>query len=186
MAKVELNPVMEKMSGKIGDLIFKRYQDEVVVSRKANRANLVPTPAQVAHNERFRQATVYAKASLADPVARAIYEAAAKEKGKPVFALAVGDYLNAPSVDFVDLAGYSGKVGEKIVIRASDDIGVVSVNVSIRSGRGVVEQGPATFEQGSWRYTTQAVVDLTAGSIAIDVTAFDRPGNRNMKTEVKG
>jgi len=185
MAKVQLNPVMEKMSGKIGDLVFKRFQDEVVVARKPDRTNVVLTPAQAAHNERFRQATVYAKASLADPVARAVYEAAAKEKGKPVFALAVGDYLNAPSVDFVDLAGYTGKVGEKIVIRASDDIGVASVDVVIRSTNATLEQGAATFEQGSWRYTTQAAVDLTAGSIAIDVTATDRPGNRVTKTQIK-
>jgi hypothetical protein len=186
MAKVKLNPVMENMSGKIGDLVFKRYEDEVVISRKPNREGLVPTTKQTAHQERFRLAAVYAKASFGDAVLRAVYETAAKEKNKPAFALAVGDFLNAPKVDAIDLTGYTGKVGEKIVIRASDDIEVVSVTVAIRSADGgVLEQGAAAFEEGSWRYTAQTALDLASGSFAVDVTAIDHPGNKTLKTQVK-
>ena len=36
MAKVKLNPVVEQMRGRIGDLIFKRYAGEVIVVRKAD------------------------------------------------------------------------------------------------------------------------------------------------------
>ncbi len=186
MAKVKLNPVMEKMSGKIGDLVFRRYEGEVVVARKADTSGIIPTPVQVAHRERFRLAAVYAKASLSDEVLKVVYEAAAKEKSKPAFALAVGDFLNAPMIDAIDLAAYTGKAGEKIVIRASDDIDVVNVTVAIRNAEaGAFEQGTAVFEQGSWRYTTQITLGTASGSFAVDVTAVDRPGNKTMKTQVK-
>jgi hypothetical protein len=185
MAKAKMNPVMENMSGAIGDLVFRRRAGQVVVSRKADISGRVLSAGQLNHMERFRQATFYAKASLADSSVRPIYETLAKTKDKPAFALAVGDYLNAPSVDAIDLAGYTGKAGEKIVIRASDDIEVIAVSVAIRDSKGVVEQGSAAFEQGYWRYTTQTAVDLAAGSVAVDVTAVDRPGNKTMKTQVK-
>jgi hypothetical protein len=186
MAKVKLNPVMENMSGKIGDLVFRRYEDGVVISRKADTSGRVQTTGQLNQQERFRQAVVYARASLADPTLKPIYAAAAQKEGKPAFALAVGDFFNAPKVDAIDLAGYTGKVGEKIVIRASDDIGVVGVTVAIRSDAGgVIEQGAAMFEQGYWRYTAQTALDLASGSFAVDVTAIDRPGNKTTRTLVK-
>ena len=34
MAKVKLNPVLEQIHGKIGDLVFKYYGDEMIVGRK--------------------------------------------------------------------------------------------------------------------------------------------------------
>lgn len=177
---------METMSGKIGDLVFRRYEGEVVIARKADTCGSVLTAGQLGQQERFGQAAVYAKAVLADTALRPVYEKVAKEKRKPAFALAVVDFLNAPSVDVIDLAGYTGKIGEQIVIRASDDIGVVAVTVTIRNAASeVFEQGAATFEQGSWRYTTQATLDLTAGSLAVDVIVVDRPGNKTTKTQVK-
>jgi hypothetical protein len=32
--KVELTPVLEQLRGQVGDLVFKRYGDEVVISHK--------------------------------------------------------------------------------------------------------------------------------------------------------
>lgn len=186
MAKLKMNPVMENMSGKIGDLVFRRYEGKVVIARKPDTSGRVLTANQLSHQERFRLAAVYGKAMLGDPISRAVYEAAAKQKNKPVFALALGDFLNAPTVDDIDLRAYTGQVGDKIVIRVSDDIGVVGVTVVVRnSDGGVVEQGAAVFEQGSWRYTAQNTVTQPVGSFAVDVTAMDRPGNKTVKTLVK-
>jgi hypothetical protein len=36
MAKVKLNPILEQISGQVGDLVFKRYGDETIISRKAD------------------------------------------------------------------------------------------------------------------------------------------------------
>jgi len=180
-----MNAVLENMSGAIGDLVFRRRAGRVIVARKPEYTNRHPSASQLAHAERFRQAAAYAKAALADAILRPIYDAASKEKGVQPYPLAVGDYLNAPTVDAIVLDGYTGKAGEHIGIRASDDIEVVSVTVSIRTEKGAMEHGGAVLEQGVWRYTTRSNMDLASGSVAIDVTVMDRPGNKTTKTEVK-
>jgi hypothetical protein len=91
-----------------------------LVTRMPNRTGIVPTADQLAQQERFRLATVYGKAALADPVSRAVYQEVGARRGDPVFTVAVGDFLNAPAVDQIDLADYAGQIGDKIRIRASD------------------------------------------------------------------
>ena len=56
MAKIKLNPVMEAMRGSIGDLVFRRFGEEVVVGRKPDPSVHPPTPGQQAVRERFRLA----------------------------------------------------------------------------------------------------------------------------------
>jgi hypothetical protein len=90
-----------------------------------------PSEAQQAIRDRFRQAAVYGKMVMADPETKAIYENAAAAKGKPLFSLMIADFFNAPSVDEVDVSGYSGKAGDTIRIRAHDDFDVTGVNVAI-------------------------------------------------------
>jgi hypothetical protein len=185
MAKVKLNPVMEKIHGKIGDLVFRRYEDEIVVARKPDRQNVEPTPAQAAHRERFRLAALYGKTVFADPAQKALYEKGAKDRHQTVFALTVGDFLNAPAVDEIDLSAYTGKAGEPITIRASDDFEVAGVYVAIRDTCGaVLEQAAACQSDGVWLYTTTKA--LTPGlAVVIEVTATDRPGNKTVRTQAR-
>jgi hypothetical protein len=61
MARVKLNPILEGVRGQVGDLVFKRYGDEVVISRKADPTGKPPSEAQLAHRERFREAALYGK-----------------------------------------------------------------------------------------------------------------------------
>lgn len=179
MAKIKVNPIIEQIRGKVGELVFKRYGDDVVLSRVPDTEGREPTEAQLAIRERFRQAAVYGKMVMADPAAKAIYEEAAATKGKPVFSLTVADFFNAPSVDEVDLSGYTGKVGDSIVIRAHDDFDVTGVSVAITTSAGeAIESGEATEtppDSSRWVYNaTQAVP--TGTTVRIAVTAKDRPG----------
>ena len=48
MARVKLNPVLEHMRGDIGDLVFKKYGDKTIVSRKADLSGVKPSEAQQA------------------------------------------------------------------------------------------------------------------------------------------
>jgi hypothetical protein len=140
---------------------------------------VAPTAAQLAQRERFRQAALYGKIVMADAEAKAIYEEAAKEKGQPVFSLTVADFFNAPSVDEVDLSGYTGAAGDKIVVRASDDFEVTGVHVAVTQADGAaIEEGAAVetpAESGRWIYTATAAV-TTGTTVRIAVTASDRPG----------
>jgi hypothetical protein len=187
MAKVKLNPSIECIQGAIGDLVYKRWGDGEIVGRMPDRTGIVPTENQVAQMERFKLAAIYGKAVMSDPDSRQVYEDAASQKGKPVFALTVADFLLAPVVDEIDLSTYGGKTGDKIRIRASDDIEVKGVTVEIRAQAGaVLEQGAAVFTPslGAWVYT--ATTDLAQGqAVSIDVSATDRPGHKGTKTQAR-
>lgn len=124
MAKVKLNPVLEQIRGKVGDLVFRRRAEGLVVSRNPGRSGLVPSAGQEAVRERFRLAALYGKAVYADPAEKEVYLAAARKTGASAFALAVSDFLHAPAVDEIDLTAYTGLAGQAIVVRASDDFGV--------------------------------------------------------------
>jgi hypothetical protein len=186
MASVTLNPVLETISGAIGDLVFRRHGDDVVIARRPAGERQF-TPGQIAHQERFRLATVYGRAALADPATKALYEAKATATGTPVFALAIADFFHEPAVDAIDLSAYTGKAGEKIGIRAHDDFELAGVAVAIRKPDGtVLEQGAAVAGNDSvWAYTTTTALP-TGQAVMIEVTATDRPGHKTTKTQAKG
>lgn len=189
MAKTRLNPILEQVRGQVGDLVFKRYQGETILSRKPDMEGVEPTEAQLAHRERFRQAALYGKMVLADPTTKTIYEQEAKDRGQPVFSLTLADFFNAPTVDQVDMSGYSGKVGDEIAVRASDDFQVMQVAVAVANANGqVIENGAATEtppNSGRWVFTaTQAVPTGTA--VRVTVTATDRPGHTGAKEATNG
>ena len=184
MARVKLNPVLEHMRGDIGDLVFKKYGDRTIVSRKADLSGVKPSEAQQAHRQRFSQAALYGKMVLADPQTKGLYEEVAKKKGQPVFSLTVADFFNAPVVDEVDLSGYSGQVGETILVRAHDDFQVTDVTVTLaRTDGTAIEKGDAVLSpSGLWAYTTtQTVAEGT--TVRIEVTVTDRPGGAGLLTE---
>lgn len=179
MAKVKLNPILEQIQGQVGDLVFKRYGDQTVLSAKPDLSGVEPTPAQLAQQARFREAALYGKMVFADPETKALYEEGAKAKGKPVFSLTVADFFNAPSVDEIDLAGYSGAAGDEISIMASDDFTVMAVQVTVSDSEGdPIESGAASespANSGRWVYTATTAV-ATGTTVRIAVTAQDRPG----------
>ena len=188
MAKVKLNPVIMQMRGQIGDLVFKRYEGGVIISRKSDLSDVKPNEAQLQHQNLFRQAALYGKLVMADPAQKADYEAAAKARGKPVFSLTVADFFNAPSVDEVDLSAYSGAIGDEIVVLAHDDFEVSGAQVSITYADGQpVEDGAAVetpAKSGRWVYTATAAATPGA-DVRIAVTVQDRPGGKGQATAEK-
>ena len=41
MAKVTLNPIIDAIHGKVGDLVFKRWEDQEIVSKMPDRTGIV-------------------------------------------------------------------------------------------------------------------------------------------------
>lgn len=186
MAKVKLSAALEKASGKMGNVVFKKYHDEVIMAHVPDMSGHKPTVGQASHRERFKLAVLYGKTVLADPVKKAVYEATAKQKGISAFALTVADFLNGPVVNAIDVSTYSGKAGDTLRITASDDFEVTGVAVAIHDTAGaVLEQGAATAADGAWNYVT--TTDLPPGQpVSIEVTAADRPGHKTTKTQTRG
>ncbi len=187
MAKVKLNPVIEGIHGKVGEMVFKTFNGQEISTRMPDRTGIEFTEEQLAQQQKFRLAAVYGKAALADAQTKQVYTDVAARRGVPVFAMTVADFLNPPVVDEIDLSAYTGKIGETISIRASDDVEVKGVTVSIRdTGGTLVEQGAATLTAGSgtWKYTT--TVNVAQGqNVVIEVSATDRPGHKATRSEPK-
>ena len=96
MAKARLNPVLELITGKIGNLVFRRaHTGKLSVIYRPDMSRVKWSAAQKAHRERFREAVVYAKSAMKDPDVRPVYEqmAAEKKSNKRPFDMAVSDYF---------------------------------------------------------------------------------------------
>lgn len=140
-----------------------------------------PSAAQIVVQSRFKQAAAYSKKTRAVESTRAFYEALADERKIPVSALVMGDYLNAPTIQELDLSQYQGNPGDTILINTTDDVGVVTVNVSLVYADGTpIEEGQAVESgvgTGYWIYTATAPVAMGT-DIFVGIEAFDRPNNK--------
>lgn len=187
MAKVRLNPVLEAIRGKVGDLVFKEYKHMDIVSRMPDRTGVVATANQLAQQNQFRLAVLYGKAVMADPESKEIYDGAGARKGLSAFAVSVGDFLNPPVVEEIDLSAYTGQIGQVIRVTARDDVQIEGVTVAILDqGGDVLEQGVAVWTAASatWAYTTTTA--LSQGqSVSIEVSATDRPGNEATRSQAR-
>ncbi|MBL8080249.1 MAG: hypothetical protein JNM55_19925 [Anaerolineales bacterium] len=178
MAKVKLNPIVEQLRGQVGELVFRRTFGKVVVGRKADTEGREPSPGQLEVRDRFREAALYGRVALANPATKKLYADAADKKGKPVFSMVMADFLNAPSIDEIDVSEYTGAQGSPISIRTEDDFMIDRVTVNISDVNGAqLENGDAALDpNGRWVYAATSTVP--AGTdVRITVTATDRPGS---------
>jgi hypothetical protein len=178
MTKIKNNPLLKGASGMLGDVIvYRQVKGGVIMANKPKSSGNI-TENQLAVREKFKKAANYAKRQTAIPASKAEYEAKISEKLNSAYAVAVKDFLTAPSVDQVDLAGYNGQVGDKILIQASDDFMVDSVFVTILSAaNAVIEAGPAFLTpDGEWEYTATSA-NPGAATSKFQVQAKDKPGN---------
>ena len=125
MAKVTMNPVVRFIQGKVGDVVFKRQGNGVILARRPVNKR-PPSVAQLAQRARFKQATLYGRLVSADPVRKAVYFERAQALQTPMFSLMIRDFMNAPVVEWVDVSQFRARSGDRIVVLADDDFGVVA------------------------------------------------------------
>lgn len=90
--KVKLNPTIERITGKMGSLTFRRMYGKQTVMKTPDMSKVKWSKAQKANRQRFGEAISYAKQAMADPKVRAHYEKIAKKKGRQPFRVAVSDF----------------------------------------------------------------------------------------------
>ena len=74
MAKVKTNPILQGISGKIGDdIIIKQYGKKQVLSRSPDMSKVKPSKGQKKQRSRFQMAVAYAKMVNNNPALRADY-----------------------------------------------------------------------------------------------------------------
>ena len=180
MAQSKNNVITHGLTGLVGDmLVFRNRGGKTFVSSKPKERTGEPSEGQKLQHERFQEAILYAKGATSNPDIKAEY-AEAITGNETAYNVAVADFFHAPNIKSIDLSGYTGKVGETIIIRATDDFKVADVNVTIFNADGTeVEHGQAICSNGvDWIYTATAD-NSSLGGDRIVVRATDMPGNRS-------
>src|SRR5690606_6117940 len=156
------------------------------VAQRPRKSSKAPSADQLERQQKFKEAALYAKSIIQDPLYKPLYESLAGN-GKSAFNIAFADYFKSPVLSEVDLTGYTGAVGQTVTVQAIDDVKVQVVNVQIKQADGaILETGEATLLPNGmdWRYET-TVVNASLSGTLISFTARDIPGNVTvLETEI--
>jgi hypothetical protein len=159
------------LRGKLGNLlVFKQVGNQTIVSA-APAAPKVWSKAQQITRQRFKAASMYAKAQLCDEAFKTAY--ALHVSGHPThtaYHAALADYLNAPQIThlFCD-AG-------KVHVWATDDFKVKAVVVHVQNNDVVLETNNAMQQPNGLEWTCSFEHKLQQGDL-IKVEVYDIPGN---------
>ena len=82
-----------KLSGKIGDLVFKNYGDKIVVTRVPDMSRVKPSRKQKNNRNLFKEAVAYAKKINRTPALKQTYFKKIK-KGESVYHYTIKEYLS--------------------------------------------------------------------------------------------
>lgn len=181
MAHSNNSVVTGRFQGTLGkEIVFRDWDGKTVVAKAPKRRKGQPTPEQAETQEKFLLASRYAKAVITgqDPGIRDAYGAVLKPR-QNIYSRALEDFISPPKVVSITTSDYTGAVGNKIKVRATDDFRVTVVIVEIRTANGtLLERGNAVLQANGldWIYTATQANNPLAGS-KIKAIATDVPGN---------
>jgi hypothetical protein len=181
MAKVSNNIVVRGLRGSLGDqLVIKTDKGgRTIVSAKPTfPANREFSPAQLAHQQAFREAVAYANMAKGEE----IYRLKANGGPKSSYNIALGDYFNRPEILEVDLSQWING-GGAIRVKAQDDVVVAGVKVIITDETGALLEEGGASEVGAlwWEYST---AQAAAANLRVTAAARDLPGHVSERTEL--
>jgi hypothetical protein len=169
MAKTQVNPILQGLSGSVGgQLMFRKLRDgRTIVCARPDFSRRKLSAGQKAHHERFKAAAAYAKAAAQT---QPIYAQLAAGTMITPYNLALSDWFHPPVIHQVELRDVT------LRIWASDDVLVAHVTVIILDETGnVVQQGSAVQAQQDW-WDFTPTPPLRAGYRLV-VEAQDLAGN---------
>ncbi len=197
MARIEMNPAIETISGGVGKFVYRERADGSISVGKSPRVNRhrVVGPAQAQHRETFKEAIALCNNLQGDPAILAMYKQIVARRG-PLARLRgtiIGDILKPPIINSLDLSGYHGAMGNTIRVSAEDNMGVAKLTISIEDEAGgqVIETAEKSYTTplvppagAIWAYPT--AVPVTAGhTVKVTATAYDLAGNKTEMTQTK-
>jgi hypothetical protein len=157
MARSINNPVMQGASGRVGKITFRRTVfGSVIANLPDYEMKKEPNEVQLALNKRFSAGTKYIKKKMEEDLLFKEKYASITKPGRSVHSTALADYMSPPKINNIDVAFYTGQVGDTIIIDATDNFGVETVLVTIYNPAGeLMESGQATFADPDpdWVYT---------------------------------
>lgn len=187
MASIVLNPAIQVISGDVAGFVYRHLADGSVIIAKARvpNTNYTPSEGQLAQWERFKEASARYTRLMQDTGVKAAYEQVLATMGPRarLRALVMGDTLNAPAIDQVDLSEYQGQIGDAIKVLAEDNVGVSRLELVIwdTTANAAIETAGLDATPGQrmveWVYKATAQVPADH-AVEARVTAFDLAGNR--------
>jgi hypothetical protein len=187
MAKVELNPSVAALRGKIGDLVYRRLWGHQITARAPDFSKRDLSEKQQAQVGRFTLGSLKWKGLPADVKAR--YKARARELEMPPCALYQKTSARPPLVEDIDLSQYGGQAEQIIRVSAVDLVDVATVEVIIRQAGGeMLESGPASRPADGdryWVYRTTSAASIVAG-LTVEAIAANWPGKRASRMQMLG
>lgn len=172
MAKADNNVLLNNLSGSIGKQVtIKQRGGKTIVSKAQQPREKAATGKQLEAQDRFTEATAYAKGVLADPDMAAVYRSMA-QPGQNAYNIAIRDAYNPPVIENIE------KAGNDITVRATDDFRVYRVTVAVYDAEGVMqEEGNALMGRNGKDWVYAATTEVLSGCRVLAV-AEDLPGNR--------
>ncbi len=134
--------------------------------------------SEKAQHEAIRLASTYASFAQNET----LYAHKAIGTSLSAYSVAMADYFGKPQVLGIDISSWTGEIGQRILIRARDNITVLRVRVMIRENsdsESALDAGEAVQSKTDgllWTYTTTTRVPQTPGT-RLDIFAYDLPGN---------
>jgi len=149
MAESKNNVLTHGLAGLVGDMIvFRNRGGKTFVSAKPKVRTGESTEGQKQQQGRFQEAILYAKTAIADPAKKESYNDATTG-GQSAYNVAVADFFHAPEIKEINVSGYTGKKGDTIKVKVTDDFKVTQVSVAIYNADGSeVEHGLAVPANG--------------------------------------
>ena len=184
MAKIKGNHVMQNVRGMIGkQIVFKERLGTPYVAGPPNvKENRKVSDEEKGNQNRFGEAVEFGKYAVKNPDLKKEYAALAK-KGQSAYNVAVSDARIPPKINSLLTHGYSGQAGSCILVQATDNVKVKSVQISIYdSSMLLIEQGEAADNDDNinWIYAATISVEHIAG-YKIVASAYDISGNVTVK-----
>ncbi|MBE8722969.1 hypothetical protein C4F40_19800 [Sphingobacterium sp. Ka21] len=188
MAKSKDNVVMQGASGKVGrNLVFRQKGDQTIIAKRP-RAAAVDRPVsekQLKVQNRFLDASLYAKKAIKDEEIKAAYAAKANIN-QSAYNVAFKDYFAAPQVRRLNDINYKGAVGDELNFLIKDIMKVTEINIEILDQSEVlIESGlavPLDADNVEWSYTA-TVANADYENAIYRITMLDTP--KNITTVIK-
>ena len=182
MATALNNSILQGLRGLLGrQLVLRR--DKIGRTIVCAQPRVDPrhklTDLQKAHHRAFREAARYALAAKDEPA----YVRKAAGTPSNSYNVAIADWFHPPEILDVDLGTWTGQPGQVIRIKASDDVLVKEVTVSITDSYGALLEHGSDVQVGdlNWHYTTTTTA---SGPLKLLVAAQDLPGHVTQLTRL--
>jgi hypothetical protein len=142
MAIVKRNPVLEGLSGRVGDLVFRvRGKTTIVARRPSRRAPGEPlAEGQKRTVSRFREAVAFAREARDRPAFRSLSRML---RGFSPYHLAIQDFISEPVIEDVVEEG-ADPSGTVLVVTVSERVGVRTLQAKrVRESADAPSKGPS-------------------------------------------